>query len=192
MLSKRNKGFTLIEVLVVIGIIGILATIVLINMKSARERANAAKAGALSRNLRLAVELYYDDMGFYPPDVNRGWDPGLTRPLPYNPDTGEENNPSCPHCPVNWTTVVGQKWNGPYISIWPQVTPWGGKYDYNYWDTITDRSGCQVPAGIYIGVQGDYNNNHTIPNYAEQVMLDQTYDTDACLNGESQMILIKL
>ena len=192
MLSKKNKGFTLMEVLVVIGIIGILATIALINLKNARERGNAAQAGGTARSLRIAVELYYDDMGFYPPDVNRGWDPGFTKPLPYNPDTGEETTPSCPHCPSNWTTIASQRWNGPYISIWPQITPWGGKYDYNYWATTTDRSGCQVPAGIYIGVTGDYNNNRTIPAYAEQIMLDQTYDSDACLNGESQMILIKL
>lgn len=192
MFSKREKGFTLIELLVVIGIIGLIASITLVSLRDSREKGKAANAGGTARNLRLATELYYADMGFYPPDVNRGWDPGFTHRLPYNPDTDQTTTPACPHCPANWTTILNQKWNGPYISFWPQSTLWGGKYDFNYWDVGTNRYGCIVAPGIYIGIQGDYSNQHTIPAYAEQLMIDQQYDSDGCLNGESQMILIDL
>jgi prepilin-type N-terminal cleavage/methylation domain-containing protein len=189
---NKEKGFTLIELLVVIAIIGLLASVIMVSMNNAKERGRVAGAGSTAKNMATAVELYYSDMGFYPPDVSRGWDPGLAQSLPYNPDTGQTIIPVCDHCPADWTTIVTQNWNGPYISVWPQFTPWDGKYDYNHWPLGAVRYGCTVPPGIYIGVQGDYTGNNTIPNYAEQLMIDQGFDADQCINNESQIILQSL
>ena len=65
-----NRGFTLIELLVVIAIIGVLATLVLLQLGTARSRARDAKRIADVSQLRQAVELYYEDnSGAYPADI---------------------------------------------------------------------------------------------------------------------------
>ncbi len=189
---KKQKGFTLVEILVAIAIIGLLNSIAFVTLNRAREKARVAQAGSISRILAMATEFYYDDMGFYPPDVNRGWDPGFLQPLPFNPDTGQSTIPSCGHCPPDWVNLVQANWRGPYLNSWPKLTPWKGKYDYNYWEAGAIRYGCVLLPGIYTGVQGDYSNQNTIPAYAEQLMINQRYDIDDCINGESQMILVKL
>jgi type II secretion system protein G len=61
-----QKAFTLIEMLVVISIIGILATLVAANLNSARSRARDAQRKSDIKNLQTAMRLYYNDFGTYP------------------------------------------------------------------------------------------------------------------------------
>ena len=190
-LFASGAGFTLVEMLLVITIIGLFSSILFVNSNSARERAKAAEAISTARTLKSATILYYDDMEFPPPDVERGWDPGFVYRFPNNPDTGKVKI-KCSHCPSNWQDIVEANWNGPYIATWPRFTPWKGKYHYNYWDKITTRSGCKILPGIYIGVEGDYQNKNTIPEQAEEVMINNGNDNDGCLNGEAQMILFPI
>jgi prepilin-type N-terminal cleavage/methylation domain-containing protein len=62
----KNNGFTLIELLVVIAIIGILSSIVLASLVSAREKAKNTAITAEVHQLKLALEIYYNDNGSYP------------------------------------------------------------------------------------------------------------------------------
>lgn len=64
--SSHNKAFTLIEMLVVIGIIAILASVVLGFLGPAREQARDAKRVEEIRQLQTALELYYRKYGHYP------------------------------------------------------------------------------------------------------------------------------
>jgi len=195
---NKDEGFTLVELLVVVAIVAILAGAVFMSLRGTSEKAKVAVALQTQKTLQKAVTLYTLAMGFYPPDVGRGWDPGFAKPLPYNPDTGEDcatdpsKCPPCAWCPPDWVLQVQTKWRGPYISAWSQNTPWYGKYDYNYWPTGASRYGCQIPAGVYIGVQGNYINQNTIPVSAEQEMVEKNLDYDGCINGEAQMQLVGL
>jgi len=66
-MKTKSRGFTLIELLVVIAIIAILATIILPNLTAAKHK---AKATACKNNLRqwgLAIQMYADDFGNFPP-----------------------------------------------------------------------------------------------------------------------------
>jgi prepilin-type N-terminal cleavage/methylation domain-containing protein len=58
---QLRRGFTLIELLVVIAIIGILASVVLVNLNTARERARNAERVSTIDQLKLALQLFYDD-----------------------------------------------------------------------------------------------------------------------------------
>lgn len=59
-LKQKEKGFTLIELLVVAGIIGLLATLITINIQSVRQKARNAKRRADIISVQAPLEVYYD------------------------------------------------------------------------------------------------------------------------------------
>jgi prepilin-type N-terminal cleavage/methylation domain-containing protein len=69
---KNKKGFTLVELLVVVAIIGILAAVSVVSLNTARARARDSRRVADVRQIQTALELYYNDMGTYPAAVAPG------------------------------------------------------------------------------------------------------------------------
>jgi prepilin-type N-terminal cleavage/methylation domain-containing protein len=63
---KNNKGFTLIELMVVISIIGLLSSIVLASIKVARDKSVATKFKSEIQQFVSALELYKTSTGKYP------------------------------------------------------------------------------------------------------------------------------
>lgn len=63
----NSRGFTLIEILVVVSIIGILAALLLSNMVGVRERAADARLKSNLKQMATALRLYYNDNQTYPP-----------------------------------------------------------------------------------------------------------------------------
>ncbi|MGX6646593.1 type II secretion system major pseudopilin GspG [Maricaulaceae bacterium MS644] len=65
-LNDREAGLTLIEIMVVVVIIGILATIIVINVLPSQNRAMMEKARADVSQLESAVEMYRLSLNTYP------------------------------------------------------------------------------------------------------------------------------
>lgn len=63
----ENKGFTLIEFLVIIFIIGLISSVSITSLNSIRERTRDAKRLANITQIQKALELYYQDNDHYPP-----------------------------------------------------------------------------------------------------------------------------
>ena len=63
---ERERGFTLVELMVVIVIIGLLATIVIINVMPAADRAAVTKARADIATLEQSLDMYKLDNQRYP------------------------------------------------------------------------------------------------------------------------------
>ena len=61
-----KKGFTLIELLVVMFIIAILASLVIVNVNSARKTARDAKRMSDLKSIQGALEMYNNKSGSYP------------------------------------------------------------------------------------------------------------------------------
>lgn len=71
-LGIRSDGFTLIEFLVVIGVLGILATVTisLLNPQLQFNKANDGLRKSDLLKIQSALELYRSDVSYYPPDLD--------------------------------------------------------------------------------------------------------------------------
>ncbi len=64
-MRKGRKGFTLIELMIVVAIIGILAAIAIPQFASYRQRAQDSAAKSALKNLATAQENYYAEYNTY-------------------------------------------------------------------------------------------------------------------------------
>ena len=106
--AKRANGFTLVELMVVIFIIGLLATIVVINVLPSQDKAMTEKARSDIATLGQALEMYRLDMASYP-----GQGEGLT---------ALKSPPANLSMPQNYRS-------GGYVKDVPN-DPWGHPYQY--------------------------------------------------------------
>lgn len=65
----KKRGFTLIELLVVIAIIGILAVLIIVNLNSARQKANDAKVKSDLSQISKAAEFVLNERTVLPADL---------------------------------------------------------------------------------------------------------------------------
>ncbi|MCB1153011.1 MAG: prepilin-type N-terminal cleavage/methylation domain-containing protein [Deltaproteobacteria bacterium] len=141
--GRSRSGFTLIEVIVMCGIVAILTTMYMGTSAWAHHRAMVAVFQADMRMVKLGAQRFEQDLGVYPPDVVRGIDPGMIDK--YGWQAGDSSGGRWAKLTENRSEYERQ-WSGPYIDwhTWKR-NPWGGLYD---WDNY------EPTRGVYMGIPG--------------------------------------
>ena len=62
----REKGYTLIELLIVIAVIGMVSAIAIPNLLNAMQRARQKRTMADMRGIAEAIEMYHTDLMYFP------------------------------------------------------------------------------------------------------------------------------
>lgn len=151
-IAKSQKGFTLIEMTVVLGVIATLALVLTPSVNAFINDARAARARGDCKVLTAAVAEFYRDNGFYPSwTLAQNGGPGLPNnrvQLLVSPgNIAQEDQPG------PWTSGVAGLlseqlindapgyslktptsqfgWNGPYLSSEINADPWGNRYVVN-------------------------------------------------------------
>ncbi len=117
---KNNKGFTLLEIIVVVFILSLLAAIVAPKIMGRTDEARITKAKVQIKNFETALKLYKLDNSFYP-TTEQGLSALVERPvtgqLPQNYREGGY---------LEQKKVPLDPWGNPYIYISPGIN---GDYD---------------------------------------------------------------
>lgn len=109
--TRRDGGFTLVEILIVVFIIGLLATIVSVNVIGRTDEARRTKAMADLKELQQAVHLFKLDNGFYPTTEQ-----GLAA-LIQKPTSGPQPRKYPPDGYLDRSNAPDDPWGTPYVYI---------------------------------------------------------------------------
>jgi general secretion pathway protein G len=113
--NSKRKGFTLIEIMVVVFIIGILLAIVAPRLISRTDDARVIKAKAQIKNFETALKLFKIDNGFYP-----STEQGLEA-LVSEPSTGKIPKNYRHGGYLEQKKITLDSWGNPYVYISPGI-----------------------------------------------------------------------
>jgi general secretion pathway protein G len=88
--KKNNRGFTLLEILIVLGILGTIMAMVMSRINDSRNRAKVKQAHLDLNSWSEAINMYYNDCGKYPASLDnivqedadcKQWEPGAYKKM---------------------------------------------------------------------------------------------------------------
>lgn len=84
---RSQAGFTLLELIIVMAVIGILAAIAMPMLKETPRKANESVLRTNLHSIRDALDQYHGDKGHYPPSLETLVEDGYFRSVPVDPIT---------------------------------------------------------------------------------------------------------
>ena len=124
---RRSSGFTLIEILIVVIILGILASLVVPRLAGRTEEARREAARSdIEGGIALALDLYEADNGRYPTRLD---------------DLASQPSEA-------------KKWKGPYLKKGVPKDPWGHPYHYQF-PGVQNPSTYDLSSGGQDGQEGN-------------------------------------
>lgn len=121
--SKDRRGFTLIEILLVLAIIGMLAGVAIFAVGGIQKRARVDATNAVLATVGNALDTYKLHVGHYP--------------------TEEENNLTALRVkPTFENEKQGEKWSGPYLKKEP-LDAWNNVLNYERIVVASDEPGAR-------------------------------------------------
>ena len=101
---RKRRGFTIIELIIVVAIISILAVLVFVNLRRSKEKAKLSRVSTELSNISNSINQYYQDNNYqYPDDATRDVPPGLEKYLA----GGTWPESIWPHGVFDWDNIHG-------------------------------------------------------------------------------------
>jgi len=158
---KNQGGFTLVELMVCIAIIGILSAIAIPNYIRYRERGKVAKAQAELKSLQTVINMLALDTNCYPSgDPAADFEDG--GPEFYLDDDTDLGLIGATGDFLDCLNANGGYWAGPYMRVMPK-DPWGNYYWFDAdWNNRED--GWDYVAIGSLGPDGEGLNDYDDPD----------------------------
>ena len=143
---KNHAGYTLIELLTVVTIIGILASIAIPNYRGYRDKAKMVTIYATMHQVMLAQEVYFTDFErFFPADSDGNNVSGVSNPLGGSiPVTGTDLSILVPNGQI-WTINSEGDKDTPIKSYTVGINPHFGETDYFFYNRIGSTVVTNIP-----------------------------------------------
>lgn len=170
-----RPGFTLLELLVVMAVIGMLVALLLPAVQSAREAARLTDCRVRLKQMSLAMHEYHDGFGAFPP----GW---ISRKIAGKPANWCDSDNVATWAP--WTVLIlpylGERGLYDAIDMNDQFPSWGShattSVNYPLWLTRKEYYVC--PSDFY---RGDDNSNARADNTKSYAAVSGGGPTPTCI-----------